>query len=79
MTFSVPDVGLPPVRMYVSLEPGQRADGRRVLFLTLTVRGAPGGAKMGDAVQFMDQAHDHLVRSFSELAPEPMHVAWERE
>jgi len=78
LAFPIPDVGRPPVQMYVAVDPAQKADGTPVLFLTLTVRGAPSGAMMEDAVQFMDQGHDHLVRSFSELTPQPMHRVWGR-
>lgn len=78
LVFSVPDVGRHPVRMYVGVDPAQRIDGSPVLFMTLTVRGAPAGAMIDNALQFMDQGHDHLVRSFSELTPEPMHTVWGR-
>ena len=78
LVFPVPGVGQPPVRLYVAVDPAQRPDGTPSLFLTLTVRGAPAGGSLEEALRFMDQAHDHVVRSFAELAPDAMHAHWER-
>lgn len=78
MVFPVHDAGRPPVRMYVAVDPAQRPDGRPVLFLTITVRGAPAGDDLNAALRFMDQARNHVVRSFTELTPETMHTQWER-
>jgi len=41
MVFTVPDLGLRPVRLYVTADPAQRSDGQEVIFLSITVRGAP--------------------------------------
>lgn len=79
LVFSVPDMGRPPVRMYVGVEPAQHADGRPVMFLTITVRGAPTDETLGGALGFMDQAHSHVVRGFASLTPESMHQVWERQ
>lgn len=76
--FGVQDIGRPPVRLYVAVDPAQRPDGRPALFLTLTVRGAPSGPGLADALRFMDQAHAHLVRSFTTLTPDAMQDLWER-
>jgi len=76
--FGVPGIGRPPVRLYVAVDPAQRPDGRPALFLTLTVRGAPAGPELPDALRFMDQAHAHVVRSFTVLTPDAMHDLWER-
>ncbi len=76
LAFAVPDLGRPPVRMYVNVDPAQRGDGSPVLFMTLTVRGAPAGAGIADTLEFVDGAHEHLVQSFMELTAEPMHSAW---
>lgn len=78
LVFNVPDVGRPPVRLYVAVDPAQRPDGRPALFLTLTVRGAPAGDDLEEALRFMDQAHAHVVRSFAALTPDAMHAQWER-
>ncbi len=78
LVFPVPDIGRAPVRLYVAVDPAQRPDGTPSLFLTLTVRGAPAGDSLADALRFMDQAHTHVVRSFAELTPDSMHAQWER-
>lgn len=76
--FGVLGIGRPPVRLYVAVDPAQRPDGRPALFLTLTVRGAPAGPELADTLRFMDQAHAHVVRSFTVLTPDAMHDLWER-
>lgn len=78
LVFPVPDTGRPPVRMYVSVDPAQRPDGRPVLFFTITLRGAPTAEGLDGTLEFLDQAHVHVVRSFTELTPETMHNIWER-
>lgn len=78
VVFAVPNIGQPPVRLYAAADPAQRPDGRPALFLTLTVRGAPAGPQLADALEFMDQAHAHVVRSFTLLTPDAMHALWER-
>ncbi|MCA1846221.1 MAG: TIGR04255 family protein [Actinobacteria bacterium] len=78
LVFPVAGIGTPPVRMYVAADPAQRQDGRRILIFTLTVRGAPVDEGVDATLRFMDQAHDHVVRSFAELTPEAMHERWER-
>jgi hypothetical protein len=79
VVFLVPGIGTQPVRMYVAVDPAQHLDGRPLLFLTLTVRGAPTEDTGEAAVLFMDQAHEHVVRSFAELTPGAMHAEWERQ
>jgi len=76
LAFTIPDVGQPPVRLHVSVDPAQRPDGAPVLFMTLTARGAPSGRAAPDALKFLDGAHDHVTQSFLELTPEAMHTFW---
>lgn len=78
LVLSVGDVGRPPVRMYVAVAVAQDLNGRRFQSLTLTVRGAPGEQTLTSALAFMDQAHSHVVLSFTELTPESAHKQWER-
>jgi len=74
----VDNVGRPPVRLYVSGEPGQRPNRQETLFLTLTLRGAPAEDTLDSALLFMDAAHSHIVRSFAEMTPEAMQIKWGR-
>ena len=76
LVFNVPGMGRSPVRMYATVDPARRPDGSPALFLTLTLRGAPAGDDLAVALEFMDQAHAHVVRSFAELTPETMHSEW---
>ncbi len=78
MVFSVPDIGPPPVRLYVTVDPAQRPEGQQVVFLTLTIRGAPTDEGVDATLLLFDGAHDHVVRSFAELTPTAMHERWER-
>lgn len=76
LSFDVPDVGHPPVRMFVSVEPTLRVDGEQRELMTLSVRGAPVDDSAAAALKFLDGAHDHLVQSFLELTPENMPATW---
>jgi uncharacterized protein (TIGR04255 family) len=76
LTFDVPDVGNPPVRMFVSVEPVMHVDGQQRQLMTLSVRGAPVDDSVAAALKFVDGAHEHLVQSFLELTPEHMHSTW---
>lgn len=78
LTFLVPGIGQPPVRLYMEISPAQKVSGEPVLFFTLTVRGNPGGRSLSESLKFLDEAHEHLVRSFAELTEESMHEAWGR-
>jgi uncharacterized protein (TIGR04255 family) len=78
LTFLVAGLGQPPVRMYVEVNPAQRSTGAPVLFFTLTVRGNPGGRELAESMKFMDEAHEHIVRSFAELTEVSMHEVWGR-
>lgn len=76
LSFAIPDVGHPPVRMHVAVEPAQRPDGTPVLFMSLTARGTPAGSSISETLKFLDEVHDHLTQSFIELTPETMHSTW---
>jgi uncharacterized protein (TIGR04255 family) len=78
LSFPVPGIGQGPVRLYVEVNPARKLNGDPVLFLTLTVRGHPGGKSLAESLKFLDEAHDHLVRSFDELTNDAMHEAWGR-
>ncbi len=78
LTYLVPGLGIPPVRLYAEVSPAQLTSGERVLFFTLTVRGNPGGRSLDEVLKFLDEAHSHLVRSFAELTDESMHALWVR-
>ncbi len=76
LVYTVSESSLNPVRMYVSISPGQRLGGNPAVLLTFTVRGAPGEPTTESALDLMDQAHGHIVQSFVELTPDSMHQRW---
>ena len=76
LSFLIEGIGQPPVRLYAEVNPAQRPSGEQVLFFTLTVRGNPGGKSLAETLKFLDEAHEHLVRSFDELTEQPMHEEW---
>jgi uncharacterized protein (TIGR04255 family) len=78
MVFRVPEIGREPVRLHVSVDPGQHPPGRSALLVTLTVRGAPAGPDVDAALAFMDDAHAHTVRSFIELTSGEAQHEWGR-
>ena len=78
LVFQVPGVGHPPVRFYAEVTPAQRPNGELVLFFTLVLRGNPGGGSLAESLKFLDEAHEHIVRSFAELTKESMHEVWGR-
>lgn len=78
LSFPVPGIGQGPVRLYIEVNPARKLNGDPVLFLTLTARGHPGGRSLGESLKFLDEAHDHLIRSFDELTNDVMHEAWGR-
>jgi hypothetical protein len=46
--------------------------------LTLTARGAPIGAGVAGALEFLDLGRRWIVRGFADLTTERMHIAWRR-
>lgn len=79
LTFPMPDVGREPVRLYVAVDPVTRWDGVPLVLLNLTVRGGPVDATLEATLEFMDRAHEHVVRSFEELTVESLHSQWGRQ
>jgi uncharacterized protein (TIGR04255 family) len=74
-SFIIPSLGRAPSRLHVSAGPDD-AVSPRSYFMTLIARGAPTSASAGDALAFIDGAHDHATRSFVELTTATMHERW---
>lgn len=65
--------------LYISANPAiRKADGEIILQLTLTARGRVDDQDFSSMRQFMDNAHDTLVRSFAAITTPLMHEAWGR-
>jgi len=67
-----------PARCYIVLEPGQVAAEEQSFLLTLTVRGKPFGEGVPETMKFLDFGHNEIVRRFTEVTTEAMHVLWGR-
>jgi uncharacterized protein (TIGR04255 family) len=67
-----------PARCYVVLEPGLTPLEEQSFLLTLTVRGKPFGEGVPETTKFLDFGHDEIVRRFTEVTTEAMHVLWGR-
>jgi uncharacterized protein (TIGR04255 family) len=77
LSFNIPELGQPPVRLYVAINPARReADGAALLFLNLTIRGNPGSTNVDGALVFIDGGREHIVRSFDELTTKVLHDRW---
>jgi uncharacterized protein (TIGR04255 family) len=56
----------------------RRKDGAPLLRFELTARGLPEGDGLDGVLAFMDRAHEHIVRGFTELTTPEMHSVWRR-
>lgn len=53
-------------------------DGRRLIALTFTVRGAPRNSTVQSAAEFLEDGRNIIVRKFTELTTASAHKEWER-
>lgn len=66
-------------RLHVQMDPAFRqTDMKFILNLSLTARGAPVGSKTGDLINWLNLAHEWVVKAFDELTGSKMHAAWGR-
>ena len=56
-----------------------RPNGQRILMLTLTVRGAPTGSKVDDALKFIAMGREAIVLHFDEITTPEAHALWQRQ
>ncbi|MDX2702167.1 TIGR04255 family protein [Streptomyces sp. PA03-6a] len=75
--FPVPGLG-PAGHLAVALGPGGRLNGEVAVFMTMTAQGRTDGTSIDAALAFIDDAHEHVVRSFAELTTEAQHAQWGR-
>jgi uncharacterized protein (TIGR04255 family) len=66
-------------RLHVSAKPAMRtADGARLIVLTLTARGFPPVYDSSGVHQFLELAHEWIVRGFASITTPQMHRVWRR-
>jgi uncharacterized protein (TIGR04255 family) len=54
-------------------------DSQEVIRLDLTAKGRPASTNDSELFEWLDRAHDWIVRGFAELTTIEMHKRWERE
>ena len=73
------DDGQPVARIIYDAKIGVRADGNRLIILTLTARGAPEAASIDSALQFIKNGRELIVMRFAEITTNEAHKAWGRK
>ncbi len=64
-------------RLYVSFNPVVRTrDGKEVLQMTLTARGAPKSSSDDDVLAWLDIGRKWVVRGFADFTTDTMHKVW---
>lgn len=67
-------------RLYVSFVPVIRVqDGKEVLQMTLTARGAPKSSSDDDVFRWLDLGRKWVVRGFADFTTEEMHKIWGKQ
>jgi uncharacterized protein (TIGR04255 family) len=71
--------GVPVGRLYVESDTGVRlADQAPIFVMNFVARGRPFGSGLGGAVEFLNLAHDWVVRGFASVTSKEMHASWRR-
>jgi uncharacterized protein (TIGR04255 family) len=67
-------------RLHVSVGQGIRfADGKDIIQMSLTARGAPASSSQEDICRWLDLGREWVVRRFVELTTAEMHKQWRRK
>lgn len=70
--------GIPLARLTIDTNSGLTNIGEPMIQLTLTVRGAPPGSSVDNAIEFLCMGREKIVRRFTELTTDLAHQKWER-
>ncbi len=65
-------------RLSCEVSLGTQAQGKEVIYFSLTVRGAPDGSSIKSAIQFLDRGRELIVNKFSALTTNFAHEKWGR-
>ena len=66
-------------RITYEVTTGIKPDGKRMILLNLTARGAPSGSDINSALQFLAVGRELIVSRFAQITTEGAHRAWERK
>ncbi|MDQ2803042.1 MAG: TIGR04255 family protein [Pseudomonadota bacterium] len=79
MRFVLHARGRPVGRIYANFTPSfPQSDQRPVLHLEVTARGKPEAETVPAAFEFLDMAHEAVVRTFAAVTTPELHKVWER-
>lgn len=67
-----------PIKMHVAIHPSQQSQNIPGIFFNLSVKGKPLESTIQSALNLMDEAHFHIVNSFTELTSSSMHKLWRK-
>lgn len=70
--------GKPYGRFICEANSGMLPNGKEIIVLSLSVRGAPPGTNIDAALDFLSVGREVIVRKFAELTTEQAHLKWER-
>ncbi len=66
-------------RLHIEFKPAiRRSDGKRIILLNLTARGAPASSKIIDVLAWFDLGREWIVRGFTDFTSAEMHTEWGR-
>lgn len=65
-------------RLYATAQPGLSREGKPMIALTMSAKGAPTEASLEAALRFVDFGRDKIVRGFTDLTTDAMHEHWGR-
>ena len=66
-------------RLHIDFKPAiRRADGKEIIVLTLTARGAPESPNITDVLAWFDLGREWVVHGFTDFTSAMMHSLWER-
>lgn len=67
-------------RLHVAFTPAIRArDGKEVLQMTLTARGAPSSSRTEDVFAWLDMGRKWVVRGFADFTTEAIQEIWGKQ
>lgn len=72
------DAGKPCARLITEVNSGVTADGKPIIVLSLSVKGAPGDASITTALDFLREGRVKIVNHFADVTTEAAQKIWER-